>query len=1520
MPLSDQTRAILGLDGPTSPSVSPRAMTPAPTTPRRGMSPQTRRILGLPDAPAVPAPAPAVEDDKSFLDWITPHVMRIGGPILGGAAGGALAGSAVFPGVGTATGAIIGGALGAAGGEAAAEKYEGRDLNPTEIALSGALGAVPAGPAGRIAGSLAKEAAETGVRQIGKRALLHAVEGATQGALAETAGAAVREHRFPTTEELVRGAGVGTVLGSTLGTGADVLLSPRAGSARPRPEVEPVLPGERPPFPETAPRDIVPPDLTPEPPPFVPSERVDTPPVIVEPAPFLDRPAEVAPSVPAPEPAPFPMEPAVIPAADRRATPREPGAPVLGRDVLNVDEAPEVITPVPRSEDRRVATEPTAVERRLAARRTQLAGEVGLPEEHPAVERMQALEVEARTDPLTGLANKRGWEELKQTIGDGDQVVIMDGKKFKTVNDTYGHDAGDAVLKNFGSVVREVFGEEASRHGGDEFGAILRRMAPEEADAAIARLQERAAQVTTRYHNPTTGEVIDIPPLEVHIARGANEKAADTAVNAAAAPSRVGGRGDVPLAATGDQAGNPALPGAAGRPGEGLRPAPELATPPESAAPSVAAAEPKPPQSIPPSGERRMFDREAAIQRLMSRGRKANDLGSAAAEGAGALKDVGEIAGSYIEEYAQRNKGKIPSFEAVGRAVMQHVRDFVPNVGKFLRRVYDEAVALFRGRAPESAAAPVMPPQVEPVAPKAGPRPVPQPATGGAPPKPPAPPVPAEPMGAPKPAGEPPRVETKVGQLREVAPDAKLSRDTSRSWESLDPAIRQKVDEATADPQKEAALLQRAAQGKVNDVDMQAVDAIVAGKRQRYEEARQKYETAKAAGNESGPESVQYLAATLDEVAADLAKAARSDVEAGTKIARALAARARIMRAQVSATDPDMFMRRLFREIPDLSERHAVELSKVLRESPQDLGDALRAHLQSDKLDKFLEFWKNGLVSAPGTQVANVLGNIGEQVMRVGETATATVLDRLFAGQRTRLGGEASFELGGALKGAGKSLGRLGSDLRSVLTLAPEMVDLGGNLEHQVGKIGGTTGRAVRIPYRLLGAFDRFFQGLGGEAELHKLAWRAAGGNREKAMALVANPTADMMAKVALSQRSRTFQDPNKMASALMNLRSQNRLWHVVMPFIQTPANIMSATVERSPAGFVPAWKALRTYRDAVMRRAPEAEIAELKGVAMDKLARPLLGTMLIGSFGALAKAGGMTGSGPTDAKDKNALRDSGWQPYSFVIPTPDGRKVYVPFNRFEPVSGLLGFAADMAEARDAKTGNDLLAKGVGSVVQNLTSKSYLQGLADAAELVKDPMGAGSKYVTDLAASVVPNIVAKGAQTIDPTVRDTRPEKSGFAGVPEEIRKKVTARLPGLSSTLPERRSGTGVVAERQGNALTRFASPIQPSREKAGADFERLLVDIDAVPSPAGKNLRVKGVGEVRLTDAEHELIQNADLETTERLRRLVRAPSFRNLDPETQRKQIRQAYDRARDRARGKVMASAEFRARARAQRGRP
>src|SRR5690606_7540210 len=109
-----------------------------------------------------------------------------------------------------------------------------------------------------------------------------------------------------------------------------------------------------------------------------------------------------------------------------------------------------------------------------------LARQAAVSVENAALHR--AIERQAVTDELTGLANRRRFNEAlsaeverAKRFSHSFALILLDIDDFKSINDEYGHQQGDAVLREVASVLRELSREIdlPARYGGEEFALIL---------------------------------------------------------------------------------------------------------------------------------------------------------------------------------------------------------------------------------------------------------------------------------------------------------------------------------------------------------------------------------------------------------------------------------------------------------------------------------------------------------------------------------------------------------------------------------------------------------------------------------------------------------------------------------------------------------------------------------------------------------------------------------------------------------------------------------------------------------------------------------------------------------------------------------------------------------------------------------------------------------------------------------------------------------------------------------------
>jgi diguanylate cyclase (GGDEF)-like protein len=111
----------------------------------------------------------------------------------------------------------------------------------------------------------------------------------------------------------------------------------------------------------------------------------------------------------------------------------------------------------------------------------------------------------AHQDSLVPLPNRRGFEKQLATLidraeryGDPSALLFVDVDGLKMVNDSFGHDAGDAALIHVGELLTGGVRQSdcVARYGGDEFAVLLERVDLDQATETAARLTDRICGAT----------------------------------------------------------------------------------------------------------------------------------------------------------------------------------------------------------------------------------------------------------------------------------------------------------------------------------------------------------------------------------------------------------------------------------------------------------------------------------------------------------------------------------------------------------------------------------------------------------------------------------------------------------------------------------------------------------------------------------------------------------------------------------------------------------------------------------------------------------------------------------------------------------------------------------------------------------------------------------------------------------------------------------------------------------------
>ena len=135
-----------------------------------------------------------------------------------------------------------------------------------------------------------------------------------------------------------------------------------------------------------------------------------------------------------------------------------------------------------------------------------------------------ALVAEARTDALTGLKNRRSFDEelhrqfaQRQRQGIVFSLLLIDLDHFKQVNDTHGHLAGDLVLQSVARLLTKTLREMdlVYRFGGDEFAVICPGSRLHEAATAAERIRQTVEKTPVLLKDSNTSVTLSVGVAEV---------------------------------------------------------------------------------------------------------------------------------------------------------------------------------------------------------------------------------------------------------------------------------------------------------------------------------------------------------------------------------------------------------------------------------------------------------------------------------------------------------------------------------------------------------------------------------------------------------------------------------------------------------------------------------------------------------------------------------------------------------------------------------------------------------------------------------------------------------------------------------------------------------------------------------------------------------------------------------------------------------------------------------------------
>lgn len=485
-----------------------------------------------------------------------------------------------------------------------------------------------------------------------------------------------------------------------------------------------------------------------------------------------------------------------------------------------------------------------------------------------------------------------------------------------------------------------------------------------------------------------------------------------------------------------------------------------------------------------------------------------------------------------------------------------------------------------------------------------------------------------------------------------------------------------------------------------------------------------------------------------------------------------------------------------------------LQATKVLMDSGrlEDLGNVAEKTAYAKTRDALITGWTNGLLTNPLTHVKVNLSNIATIGLRLAETRFAEGMDQLTSHDGIPAG-EAAQTTQGLISGIKDSfryiasLAKLaeppeGSPVQdaatafrtghyTVGTQDPDWMIHGQSSADALsiadsswmGKATDLASSLVTSPGRALAGEHEFYRSIGMRMELNRFAYRQAmdelnsGTIKPNQLAgriaeLVEKPPPGLNTAAVDGMTYQTFTDaPGKLAEAMEKIRNDFPLSRVIIPFYKIPSRILSFTFERTPlAPLMAGWR---------------ADIAAGGARQSMALAKTGMGSMVMLAATDAVLNGQITGEGPKDKAQRQALMDTGWLPYS--VKTPSGR--WVQYNRLETVGSSIAMAADATETirdyfsnvnKDDPNVETLTGALVASLANNVTSKTYFEGIARFFDTISDPKANARSMMKSLAGSVVPAGVGALASAMDPYQRATY-----------SMMDAIKAKTPGVSKDLP---------------------------------------------------------------------------------------------------------------------------------------
>jgi hypothetical protein len=454
----------------------------------------------------------------------------------------------------------------------------------------------------------------------------------------------------------------------------------------------------------------------------------------------------------------------------------------------------------------------------------------------------------------------------------------------------------------------------------------------------------------------------------------------------------------------------------------------------------------------------------------------------------------------------------------------------------------------------------------------------------------------------------------------------------------------------------------------------------------------------------------------------------------------------------------------------------------------------------AEKLD---EFRYTNMLSSPNTHINNTFSNFIQTAVLA--PVEKTIRGTLSFAESRLTGKEQEYFAGQGVdfaKGYWKSLPDAWTNLKNTLSTDSTLTKPDVNL---IPTSNSKFRKLYTTPLRALEASDQFFRTLVKGGEMESLKRQGITGAKAAKMAereadyRTFRQAFDPDGKLG---QNKVLQVWDKWNSAIGNLRNVPGGKYLV-PFLQTPTNILKQGLEYSPLGF-----------------------STVPGASdpMGQLSKAVVGSTVFAGAYAMANSGLTTWDAPTNSTEKSEFYAAGLQPYSVKI----GDK-WVSYSKLGPLAYPIAMASALKWSKENNGDEGVLTTAGTAMAGTLgffADQSYVRGIGDIIDAFRGDEYKQARGLGNIPSQMVPYRAFMGwiSRLVDPVYRDT-----AGGSVPEQIGKSIVSQIPYASKSLPARETPFGGESQRQFpgiNAVSPFSISQEKPEEKAFYDARKGMRD----------------------------------------------------------------------------------------------